>query len=199
MKKSPNESMNKLPITYFAVILIFGSALLLRLIHLDADPSALISRDFITDEGWWAHNARNAFFYGQWRIDDHNLGLYSAFLYNALVLGSFKVFGAGLAALRLPSALMGWLTVAVMFLLVRREVNARAALLASALLGFSNLHIMFSRTAFAESTVVFFLALAMWLWSLKEGHGLFAATSGICFVLMALAKITAIYFLPVCS
>src|SRR5215471_12945018 len=142
-------------LTYVALILILGAALFLRLIHLDADPSALVSRDFITDEGWWAHNARNAFFYGHWRIDDHNAGLYSGFLYNAFVLGAFRLLGAGLWAVRLVPALAGWLTLLVLFLLVRREVSTRAALLATGLLGFSNLHIMYSRTGFAESVVVF--------------------------------------------
>src|SRR5215471_5698746 len=182
--------------TYLVLVLILAAALFLRFIHLDADPPALISRDFITDEGWWAHNARNAFFYGHWRIDDHNAGLYSGFLYNAFVPGAFKLFGAGLWAVRLVPALAGWLTLVVLFLLVRREVSMRGALLATALLGFSNLHIMYSRTGFAESVVVFFLALSIWFWSLKDRHGLFGVAAGVCFVLMAMTKITGIYFLP---
>jgi 4-amino-4-deoxy-L-arabinose transferase-like glycosyltransferase len=182
--------------TYLLLVLILAAALLLRFIHLDADPPALISRDFITDEGWWAHNARNAFFYGHWRIDDHNAGLYSGFLYNAFVLGAFKLVGAGLWAVRLSPALAGWLTVLVLFLLVRREAGTRAALLATTLLGFSNLHIMYSRTGFAESVVVLFLALSLWFWSLKDRHTLFGVAAGICFVLMVMTKMTAVYFLP---
>jgi len=170
--------------------------LLLRVINLDADPSALISRDVITDEGWWAHNARNAILYGQWRIDDHNLGLYSAYLYNALLYFVFETFGISFTTMRMLSALTGWLTVVLLFLVVRREISARAALFASALLGFSNLHIIYSRTGFAESTMVFFLVLAVWLWSLRGTHGLFALMSGIAFALLLLTKITAIYFLP---
>ena len=179
-----------------AVCVILAAALLLRVINLDADPSALISRDFITDEGWWAHNARNAFFYGQWRIDDNNQGLYSAYLYNLLLYSTFKLFGITLATLRTLSAVGGWLTVMLLFLLVRREISARAALFASALLGFANLHIIYSRTGFAESTMVFFVALALWLWSMRVKHDLFASLSGVAFALMLLTKITAIYFLP---
>jgi len=88
-----------------AVCVILAAALLLRVINLDADPSALISRDFITDEGWWAHNARNAFFYGQWRIDEYNQGLYSAYLYTLLLYFTFKLFGITLTTLRVLSAL----------------------------------------------------------------------------------------------
>lgn len=178
------------------VVSVLLTALLLRVINLDADPSALISRDFITDEGWWAHNARNAILYGQWRIDDHNLGLYSAYLYNALLYFTFEVFGISYTTMRMVSAFAGWLTCVLLFLLVRREVSARAAFFASALLGFSNLHIIYSRTGFAESTMVFFLALTLLLWSLRKNHVLFALMSGIAFALLLLTKITAIYLLP---
>jgi 4-amino-4-deoxy-L-arabinose transferase-like glycosyltransferase len=179
-----------------AACVILAAALLLRVINLDSDPSALISRDFITDEGWWAHNARNAFFYGQWRIDEYNQGLYSAYLYTLLLYLTFKLFGITLTTLRILSALGGWLTVGLLFLLVRREVSARAALFASVLLGFSNLHIIYSRTGFAESTMVFFMALALWLWSMRVKHYLFASLSGVAFALTLMTKITGIYLLP---
>jgi 4-amino-4-deoxy-L-arabinose transferase-like glycosyltransferase len=182
--------------TTLAVCLILAAALLLRVLNLDADPSALISRDFITDEGWWAHNARNALFYGQWRIDEYNLGLYSAYLYNVLLYSTFKLFGISFTTLRMLSALGGWLTVILLFLLVRREISARAALFASALLGFSNLHILYSRTGFTESMMVFFLALTLWLWSLRRTHTFFALVAGVSIGLMVVTKITAIYLAP---
>ena len=169
---------------------------MLRVINLDADPSALISRDFITDEGWWAHNARNAVLYGQWRIDDHNLGLYSAYLYNVLLYFTFKLFGISFTTLRLLPAVCGWLTVVLLFLLVRRENSTRAALFAGVLLGLSNLHVMYSRTGFPEGTMVFFLSLMLWLWSKRREHCVFCFLSGVAFALMLLTKITAIYLLP---
>lgn len=182
--------------TTLVVCGILAVALLLRVINLDADPSALISRDFITDEGWWAHNARNAFFYGQWRIDEYNQGLYSAYFYTILLYFTFKLFGITLTTLRVLSALGGWLTVVLISLLVRREISARAALFATVLLGFSNLHIIYSRTGFTESTMMFFVALALWLWSMRRKHYLFASASGVAFALTVLTKVTAIYFLP---
>lgn len=178
------------------VFAILGAALLLRVINLDADPSALISRDFITDEGWWAHNARNALFYGEWRIDEYNLGLHSAYLYNLLLYFTFKLFGISFTTLRMLSALCGWLTVLLLFLLVRREISTRAALFASALLGFCNLHIVYSRTGFTESVMVFFLALTVWLWSLRRTHYFFALMAGVSSGLMVVTKITVIYFIP---
>lgn len=182
--------------TTVVVCLILSAALLLRVINLDADPSALISRDFITDEGWWAHNARNAFFYGQWRIDEYNLGLYSAYLFNLLLYFVFKIFAISFTTMRMLSALGGWLTVVLLFLLVRREINTRAAVFASALLAFSNLHILYSRTGFTESVMVFFLALTLWLWSLRRTHHFFALIAGVSSGLMVVTKITAVYFIP---
>ena len=182
--------------TILAVCLILAAALLLRVINLDADPSALISRDVITDEGWWAHNARNAVLYGQWRIDDYNQGLYSGYLYNALLYFVFVKFGISFTIVRMLSALTGWLTVVLVFLLVRREISTRAALFSSVFLGFSNLHIIYSRTGFVESMMVFFLCLALWLWSLRRKHGFFALLSGVAFALSLLTKITAIYCVP---
>ena len=189
-------SSNKRITTVLIVSAVLGAALLLRVINLEADPSALISRDFITDEGWWAHNARNALFYGQWRIDQYNLPLYSAYLYNALLYLAFKVFGISFTTLRILSALSGWLTVVLVFLLVRREINTRTAVFASVLLGFSNLHIEYSRTGFTESLLVFFLALTMWFWSLRRTRILFAFVAGASFGLMIATKITAAYFAP---
>jgi len=179
-----------------AICLVLAAALLLRIVNLDADPSAFTSRDFITDEGWWAHNARNAFFYGEWRIDEHNLGLYSASFYNLLLYLTFKLFGISFATLRMPSALFGWSTVLMISLLVRREISQRAALLATVFLGFCNLHIIYSRTGFTEGVMVFFLALTFWLWSLRRSHGFFALVAGVSAGLMVVTKITAVYLIP---
>lgn len=182
--------------TTLAVCLIMAAALLLRVINLDSDPSALISRDFITDEGWWAHNARNGLFYGEWRIDEYNLGLYSAYLYNLLLYATFKLFGISFTTMRMLSAVCGWLTVLLLFLLVRREMSTRAALFASALLGFCNLHIVYSRTGFTESVMGFFLVLTLWLWSLRRAHYFFPLMAGVSAGLMVVTKITAVYFIP---
>lgn len=179
-----------------AALGILVAALLVRVIHLDADPSALLSRDFITDEGWWAHNARNALLFGEWKIDEFNQGLYSAYLYNALLYLTLKLLGVSFFSIRLVPSLAGWLSVVLVFLTVRREINSRAAIFASALLGFSNLHIIYSRIGFAESTIVFFFALMLWLWSLRSAHYCFALLSGAAFGFLLVTKVTAVYFVP---
>jgi 4-amino-4-deoxy-L-arabinose transferase-like glycosyltransferase len=182
--------------TFLLVLVVLGLALLLRVVNLGADPSALISRDFITDEGQWAHNARNALVFGQLRLDDYNPGLYSAYLYHQLLHFTLSTLGLSLTAARMMSALTGWLTVALLFAWVRRETNTRTAVISALLLGLSNLHVLYSRTGFVESTLVFFLALTLWLWSMRQKHRAFGFLSGIAFGLMLVTKVTAIYIAP---
>ena len=177
------------------VVIILSLALALRVTHLDADPSALINRDFITDEGQWAHNVRNILAYGKFQLDDYNPA-YSAYLYHQLLRTEVNTFGLSLVTLRMLSALSGWLTVGVLFLWVRRETNTRAAMFAMAFLGFSNLHVIYSRTGFVESTMVFFLVLMLWLWSLRQKHKAFPLLAGAALGLMILIKVTAIYIMP---
>ena len=181
---------------WILLFLILTGALLVRVINLGADPPALINRDVITDEGWWAHNVRNVLHHGQWRIDDYNPGIYSASLHTSLLYVLMKWLGPELTSVRLLSALAGWLTVVLLFLWLRREVSMRAGLIAALLLGFSNLDIMYSRSGFVESTMVFFLALALWLWSMRQRHSLFALLSGLAFGLLMLTKVTAVYLAP---
>jgi 4-amino-4-deoxy-L-arabinose transferase-like glycosyltransferase len=178
------------------VLAILILVLVFRTIHLDADPSSLISRDFITDEGWWTHNARNAIFHGQFRLDDYNLGFYSSPLYSYAIYTTLKLLGLSFTTVRLVPAICGWLTVIALFLLVRGEINTRAALFAAVLLGFSDFHIEYSRTGFVESAMVFFLSLALLLWSLRWKHVVFSFTAGVALTLMVITKITAIYLAP---
>ncbi len=182
--------------TFLLVLVVLGLALVLRAVNLDADPSALISRDFITDEGQWAHNVRNALVFGQLRLDDYNPGLYSAYLYHHLLHITLSALGLSLTAARMVSALAGWLTVVLLFAWVRRETNMRTAVIAALLLGLSNLHVLYSRTGFVESTLVFFLALTLWLWSMRQRHRAFGFLSGVAFGLMLVTKVTAIYIAP---
>lgn len=182
--------------TFLLVLVVLGVALVLRVVNLDADPSALISRDFITDEGQWLHNVRNALVFGQLRLDDYNPGLYSAYLYHHLLHITLSTLGLSLSAARMLSALAGWLTVVLLFAWVRRETNTRTAVIAALLLGLSNLHVLYSRTGFIESTLVFFLALTLWLWSMRQRHTAFGFLSGVAFGLMLVTKVTAIYIAP---
>jgi 4-amino-4-deoxy-L-arabinose transferase-like glycosyltransferase len=70
-------------------------------------------------------------------------------------------FGPDMAAVRLPSAIVGTLTVPALYLLVRSLANRRAATIAATLLATSAVHIHFSRLAINVIEVPFFACLCL--------------------------------------
>ena len=74
---------------------ILTLAAVIRLTALEADPPPTLSSDFLSDESWWAHNARNHALFGSWRLDDFNQGLFAAPLHTLFERVSFAVGGVG--------------------------------------------------------------------------------------------------------
>jgi len=72
-----------------------------------------------------------------------------------------RVFGEGEAVLRFLPALLGSLTVVVMYLAAREVLDRPSALLAAALLAFSPFHIYYSQEARAYAPMLFFFSLAL--------------------------------------
>ena len=54
-------------------LILFGAASI-RLTALGADPPPSMTDAFVSDEAWWAHNARNQVLFGRWVLDDFNQG-----------------------------------------------------------------------------------------------------------------------------
>lgn len=86
------------------------------------------------------------------------------FLYSILARASISVWGESAWALRLPAVLFGAGCVPVLFLLCRRLLGAKAALLAAALMTVSYHHIWFSQNARGYTGLLFFTLLATELW-----------------------------------
>ena len=78
-----------------------------RVLFLDADPPGDLHVHFITDEGWWAHNARQQALFGRWIMDDHNPPLWSTPAYSFLLWLFYQALGVGLYQTRLLSGLAG--------------------------------------------------------------------------------------------
>jgi 4-amino-4-deoxy-L-arabinose transferase-like glycosyltransferase len=77
--------------------------------------------------------------------------------------GSLRLFGDSVAGLRMLSALVGTATLAFTFLLARRILGRRIALIALATLTFSHYHIHFSRLGSNQIGDPLFMTLALWL------------------------------------
>ncbi len=85
-------------------------------------------------------------------------------LYSLLAHESMRVFGEQVWALRLPSVLFGIASIWALFLLGRRVIGTKEALLACALMTVSYHHIWFSQNARGYMGLLFFTNLATWLW-----------------------------------
>jgi mannosyltransferase len=94
------------------------------------------------------------------RLPDQN----NHILFSLLSHESVRLFGESPWAVRLPSVVFGGLSIWALFLLGRRLLGEREALLASALTTFSYHHIWFSQNARGYMALLFFALLAMWLW-----------------------------------
>ncbi|HXG34058.1 MAG TPA: glycosyltransferase family 39 protein [Bryobacteraceae bacterium] len=85
-------------------------------------------------------------------------------LYSLLARGSILLLGESAASLRLPAVLFGVASLWPLFLLGRRLLGVREALLTCALMTFSYHHVWFSQNARGYSASLFFTLLATWLW-----------------------------------
>jgi mannosyltransferase len=94
-------------------------------------------------------------------------------LYYVLAWGWAKLFGTGEVGLRSLTALFGAATVPVAFLVGRELANARAGLLAAALVAVSPMLIWYSQEARSYALLVFFgaLALLFFVRALRTGNG----------------------------
>jgi mannosyltransferase len=85
-------------------------------------------------------------------------------LFSILAHTSIETFGESAWALRLPSVFFGVASIWALFLLCRKLIGAREAILASALMTVSYHHIWFSQNARGYTGLLLFTLLATWLW-----------------------------------
>lgn len=83
-------------------------------------------------------------------------------LYSYLLAGFTYLFGLNEWTLRFPNVLFGTATIPLFYLLGKRWIGMRPALLATALLTFSSFHIIFSRMGRMYAMFLFFLILTMY-------------------------------------
>jgi 4-amino-4-deoxy-L-arabinose transferase-like glycosyltransferase len=82
-----------------------------------------------------------------------------------------KLFGTSLFSIRLPSALLGALSILLLFRVARRELPPLPALLASAFLALNGFHLFLSQRARMYAAVTFLGLLSVWmLWRVLESN-----------------------------
>ena len=153
-----------------ALVVLLGVGV--RLYAVDADPPTWHHMGFFSDEGWWAHNARNKALFGTFVIeeprDEFNQGIWLAPVFSALVWGSFSLFGVSLWSLRLISVLAAGVGALGLALAADRAVGPRAGPMAALLYLTAPFAWAHSRVGLVEETMNAFVAWTIALWLLQR-------------------------------
>ncbi|RJR30221.1 phospholipid carrier-dependent glycosyltransferase [Candidatus Microgenomates bacterium] len=108
---------------------------------------------------------------------------YKPAMYTYLTVPSVYIFGLNEFAVRLPSAILGVLTVFVCYFLVKELFNQKIALLATFLLAISPWHLQFSRVAFESNASLFFVFTGLYCYLKGRKKGIWFIPAAILVVL----------------
>lgn len=108
----------------------------------------------------------------------------------------FKIFGVNAFAAKLPFALAGLLSVALVFLITRQLYSARTALLASLFLAVNNYFIWISRVGYLESIALLFILGAIYFLLKSRASVNYIFLFGLSLGLAFLSKYTSFYLIP---
>lgn len=179
---------------------VFFLALALRLVWLDQLPIG-----FTPDETALGYNAFSLLRTGRdewgtlwWQLPYTNLksfGDYKPPLYSFLAIPFVYIFGLNEFAVRLPSALIGSLSILTVYLLARKLFTDRVALIASFLIAVSPWSIQMSRIALEANLVTGFLPLALLLY-LKRRYTFAAVNFALSFYSYHSARLLTLAIFP---
>lgn len=148
----------------FLILTVFALLLLVRLLHLSADPPYDLSTSGgpYGDPGGYSFNARNKILFGTWEVDDYNM-MYLSSPPHIVTYLTFRLMGVGLAQQNLVPVLFSLGSLVLFFLILRRRFSNGWALGGTALLGINYLFLMFSRVANRVMPPLFFILLGLFL------------------------------------
>lgn len=174
--------------------LVFG-VVVLRIIDIGADAWKDLDwgTGIWTDEGFYAHNARNQVLFGKAEQDGFNNYNLSPVLHAIQVI-VFTQFGVGLIQARLISIIASLLTCGFLYAGVRNDFGPRAAAFSLMLLGLESSYILYNRLGLMESLGTLVIALAYYLWTLDRPWSKFL--SGFIAAAAFAVKTTFLIFLP---
>jgi len=158
---------------YFFLLLILLLGSLLRFYKLGQIPSG-----FVSDEASFGYNAYSLIKTGKdefgqsWPIIFRSFGDGKMPVYFYLTIPSVLILGLTELAVRLPSALLGSITVLLVYLFIRELAPKRKnfALFSALVLATLPWHIHFSRAAFEANLGLFFITLGSWLFLRFVNH-----------------------------
>lgn len=184
------------PLFGLALALILAIAAALRLWDIDADPPAAVDGDFISDEGWWAHNARNHYLYGRWITDDWNHPAFATPVHTLMLRAAFGVLGLGLGQARVVSAISGLVTLLALVVWLQRSFGRRAALFGAVVFAADFFSYTYHRVAMVEANATAMMTIAIALCAVSRRSAVILAVAGAVGVLAIFTKMNSVFFLP---
>lgn len=141
-------------------VLVVG--VILRLVHLGADPWYPQWPWHISDEGRWTEHARHLVLFGSLDPGNElaNLHLVIAPLYHAVTVVVFQLFGVAVWSARLVSAMASVALLVVATLFLRRRLSGAALLAVMLVLAFQANLLLLSRVAIPEMASMLFCLIA---------------------------------------
>lgn len=179
--------MEKTKLHFFLLLGIFLLAFILRFYKLGVIPAGLAQ-----DETSIGYNAYSILETGKdeygvlYPVNFKAFGEYKLPGYIYLTVPSILYFGNTPLAVRLPSAIFGFLTVVVFYFFMKRLTNREdLSVIGTFLLAINPWHIHFSRAAFEVTPALFFIVIGSYLFleSIKNKKHLLLGLSAIFFVL----------------
>ncbi|MCS7310478.1 MAG: glycosyltransferase family 39 protein [Armatimonadetes bacterium] len=189
--------MRKRSVIVSLIVVAAALAVWARVVSLDADPDFRLcwSSGVLTDEGFYAHNARNVVLLGHARTNEFNNMVLSP-LVHAAQAAVFRLFGVGYPQARAISVVCSLLTLVVLFAGLRRAFGERAAWVGTLVLAWEHAYLMYNRMALLETPATLFLALSFYAWVRRREGLAWAALSGVMAVIACSIKSLCVFFLP---
>jgi len=176
------------------IVLILITAALLRFSCLDADPPSTVGLHFISDEGWWVHNARNKIIFDDWIMDEFNQSLLASPTFCLSTYAIYNLYGVSYTTSRIVPVISGLLAILLLAAILRSNSSPRIATFATFLIGCNFAFTAMNRTAYVDSTALMFLLLSWWLLEKLQDRVWAVFLAGMA---LALAIVTKSYILSV--
>lgn len=169
-------------------LLLLVAAAVLRFAALASFP------ELNPDEGLWTNSTKNFLVFGDWFMDGRK-HLFLSPVFHGLTLAAFATLDPGIVVARALSALLGTLSIALLYGTTKALTDdVGMATAASVLFGFNRFSLYLSRAALLESTTLFFILSAAFL---VARRGRFSAVlGGSAMGIALLTKTTAVCIVP---
>ena len=181
---------------YILIVILFG-ALLLRIIGLNKVPPELFGDEL--DVGYQAYSLLKTGrdYKGQiLPLYIHSFSEWRAPLLMYVTVPFVGVFGSNEWGVRLPSVFFALVTIIFLYLLVKKTLNSKTAVLSALLLAISPWHIQYSRAAFEVSLLLALILSAAYFFILSFEKNNLIYLSVFLFSLAFYTYSTAILFIP---